>query len=125
EKPEPPPPRDKTVCVDWTSDREPHTLGPEYAAKGFLFHSLHERPLRVVTWGAPQGEGKLAFWREGVSIRLPCRARRVMLLLGLYTGEPVEVRAMNEAGSGVAEAGVPQQRGQQPRGELSARGMER
>lgn len=94
----PPPLEEREICVDWQEEREPRDVGVEYEKDGFVFLSSSQRPLRIVVWGHPAGQGKLTIPRDGLQVTLPFQANRVVAHVGLYTGEPIAMEAFDATG---------------------------
>lgn len=91
-------------CVDFTELQPGTQLPAGYEKKGFGFEALDPRGLRIVAYGAPDGESKLALGR-GVLVDLPFEADQVRLEVGLDTRSQVRVLAFDASGeeAGLAE----------------------
>ncbi|HSB78411.1 MAG TPA: PKD domain-containing protein [Candidatus Methylomirabilis sp.] len=97
-------PEPRRQCVDMAGERESRSLPSPYSKQGFGFTSLGKRPLRVVLWGEPQGEGKLLFPDEGVRVTLPFVADGVTAQVGPYAGRRIHLRALDAGGKLLGEA---------------------
>jgi hypothetical protein len=102
-EPEPEPPPARELCVDWATERESRDLGRVYQKNGFTFQSFSQDPLRIVLWGDPQGQGKLALPAKGLRVLLPFVAGRAVAHVAVYTGEPVQMRALRATGDELAK----------------------
>ena len=98
-KPEP-----RRRCMDFAAERRARTLASPYSSEGFDFTNLGKRPLRIVLWGEPQGEGKLAFPDEGVSVALPFTGEQVTAQVAPYGGRAIRLRALDAGGQVVGQA---------------------
>jgi len=92
------------VCVDWQAESRPRVMGPTFQQAGFVFTSLGQDPLRIVTYGDPVGHGKLAVPRKALEVRLPIVTGRVIAHAGSWSQEPVRMQALNAAQSLVGQA---------------------
>jgi len=104
EAPEPSPPEGREACVDWKDEQEARDVGPVYEKDGFTFQSMSQEPLRIVRWGAPDGQGKLAIPRRGVRVGMPFVADRVVAHVGIYAGKPIDMKAIDAEGGTVGQA---------------------
>lgn len=108
ELPEPQPPEREEKCVDWKQERKPRRLEPEETWKGFQFRSASGRPLEIVVWGEPAGDGKLRLQAKGLRVELPFEADTVTVELGVYA--PLRVASYDTSGARLAqELAVPGQ----------------
>jgi hypothetical protein len=99
-EPEPQPePEERAQCVDWADSSEAQDVGRVYQKEGFTFQSFAKDGLRIVLWGIPEKQGKLALPAKGLRIRLPFEANRIEAHVVLYTGRPVQVSAMDNGGN--------------------------
>jgi hypothetical protein len=71
------PPEDKAVCVDWKDEDRPRMVSSPYEKDGFIFMASGQEPLRIVMWGAPPGQMKLALPRL-LHVQLPFASDRVV-----------------------------------------------
>jgi len=85
-------------CVDVRDLRPGTELPPVYEKEGFKFTSLDRQPLRVVGFGAPPGESKLALGERGILVELPFVAARVRVEVSVNTRSPVYLFAMSSSG---------------------------
>jgi len=90
-------------CVEFVNEREARTLPSPYATAGFDFTNLGKRPLRIVLWGEPPGEGKLAFADEGISVALPFAGERVTAQVAPHGGRAIRLCALDAAGQALGE----------------------
>jgi PKD repeat protein len=98
EVPEPPPPEGREACVDWKDEQEARDVGSVYEKGGFTFQAISQESLRIVLWGSPEGQGKLALPQSGVRVLLPFVADRVVAHVVHYTGEPIAMEAFDATG---------------------------
>jgi hypothetical protein len=93
-------------CVDFTDVPAGTELGLSHEKGGFTFDSLDKTPLRVIGWGIPTGQSKLAVRHEGVRIKFPYAITWVAVRGAQYTSNPLVLRAFHE-GEQVAETVAP------------------
>lgn len=93
-------------CVDFTDVPAGTELGLSHEKGGFTFTSLDKSPLRVIGWGVPTGQSKLAVRQEGVRIKFPYPTSRVAVRGAQYTSNPLLLRAFHD-GEQVAETVAP------------------
>jgi hypothetical protein len=98
----PQPPAAKPVCVDWSAQTKPGSLGPEFQQEGFSFTSLSGQTLQVVTIGPPAGEGKLRLAPPGLRVVFPVAADRIVATVA--STEKGSVR-LDASGPGAAASG--------------------
>jgi hypothetical protein len=92
------PDRERT-CVGWRGEGTPRQLGPTHVQEGFTFASPTAEPLRVVTWGAPAGAGKLVIPARGLYVGLPFAAAAVHARVSSASRTPVAMEALDAAGA--------------------------
>ncbi|MGC9335271.1 MAG: hypothetical protein ACP5JJ_14045 [Anaerolineae bacterium] len=93
-------------CVDFTDVQAGTELGLTHEKDGFTFESLDKTPLRVIGWGIPTGQSKLAVRHDGVRIKFPYATTWVAVRGAQYTSNPLVLRAFHE-GEQVAEVVAP------------------
>jgi hypothetical protein len=98
------PPKPQRHCVDWREEQRPRMLGPTYEKSGFSFASLDEAPLRIVVWGEPSGQGKLALPPKALEVKLPIVGSHVIAHVVLATGDAIRMRAFDESHAPVGQA---------------------
>ncbi|MGZ4722762.1 MAG: PKD domain-containing protein [Ilumatobacteraceae bacterium] len=91
-------------CIDWRAEKESRRLVTPYERDGFVFEADKGVDLRVVTWGAPPDEGKLALPDSGVDIGLPQPSQRIVATVAVHTHDAVTVTAVAADGQPIAEA---------------------
>ncbi len=91
-------PEPRRQCVGFAEEREARTLPTPFSRHGFGFTSRGARPLCVVLWGEPQGEGKLVVPDDGVRLTLPRVAEQVTAEVAPYAESPVRLRALDAGG---------------------------
>ncbi len=94
-------------CVDFTDLKPGTELPAVYEKLGFTFIALDQQPLRIVAYGPPGGESKLALRSRGILVKLPFVANRVRVELGVNTSSPVVVLALGSTGQQVGVATAP------------------
>jgi hypothetical protein len=104
------PPKEEETCVDWADERRPRIIGSTFTDNGFSFAAMGNETLRIVLWGPPPGEGKLAIPRSGLRVQLPFEADRVVAHVWASTKQPVRVAgfsATNAPLTAASSSGIP------------------
>ncbi len=80
-------------CTDFTAIKAGTELGVDYTQDGFRFIALDNVPLRVIGWGVPEGQSKLAIREDGCEIHLPEPSPWAFVRVAQYTGTPLVLKA--------------------------------
>jgi PKD repeat protein len=105
-EPQPEPPKPSEVCVIF-ADLPPGTeIPPRYQRSGFAFHTLDQKPRRIVALGEPAGQSKLALG-SGVIVDPPFPTEGVRLRLAPSSRAPVEIVAVDRSGNVVDRVTAP------------------
>ena len=95
----PPEKKPEETCVNWKARNESQELGQSYTEQGFVFRSLTTAPLRLVTYGIPAGQAKLALLGRGVEVGMPFVAKRVVATVVRYSDARLIMDALNLTGT--------------------------
>lgn len=104
---EQPEPESREICVNWAEEKKGGDVGTVYEKNGFIFKSVSQETLRIIIWGSPEGQGKLAILQEGMQVLLPFVADAVIAHVGLYSRHAIILKALDAQGNTVGEAFTP------------------
>lgn len=98
------PPEDRPTCIDWKDEKRPRVVGSPYTKKGFVFRSSGEEPLRIVMWGAPAGQMKLALPPRLLHVQLPFAADRVVAHVWASSKQKIGMEALGASSAALGVA---------------------